>query len=283
MKLTNIALYSNGIEVAEFSFRDAAANNPYSVAGITGLDADVIVPKYYGTNISGNTKFHNPAMGVRDIAMRIVFDPQWASGKGPSELRDDLYRAIASSRTGQVELRFRDGSKVKAVAHGFVTIFDTDHFAPSPSVNLTIRCPDGLLTAATSTVVDTSGMNNAFNIVDTQSTAQHGLRFVIGILGVTPTFRIHDPVGDHKWEFEAAPTRGFIDGDTLYFSSVDNDRYFYVVSSVARGSETIHMADSITIGSLWPKVFPGPNSYEIDAPSIFTWYSLEHTPTYWGV
>jgi len=282
MKLTNIALYSNDVEIAEFNFRDPGSENPYSVSAITGLDADVIVPKYYGTNIDGDTKYHSPSMGGRDIAMRIVLDPQWATGKGHSELRDDLYRGIASSRTGQVELHFRDGKKTKAVATGFVTVFDTDHFAPVPAVNLTIHCNDGLLKAPVPTTLNVDTLGPTFDIVDTESTAQHGFRFAVDITFGNSQFSIADANPANTWEFSVSPTRGFLLGDRVYFSSVEGDRYFYVNSQSPTGS-VIHMVESISADSHWPMVFPGYNPFAMSLSLPFEWVSLEHTPTYWGV
>jgi hypothetical protein len=51
MKITNIDLLSSDDTlVANFSFRDPGTINPYIVKEIVGLDADEIVPKFYGVS-----------------------------------------------------------------------------------------------------------------------------------------------------------------------------------------------------------------------------------------
>ena len=72
MKLTNVGLYSNGTEIANFSFKDPGSINPYLARTISGLDVSEVVPKFYGYSTSGAPKNqYNMAQGERVITIRI--------------------------------------------------------------------------------------------------------------------------------------------------------------------------------------------------------------------
>src|SRR5690349_10437174 len=119
MKLTSIEIHpENSSDVAILSFRDPNTINPYNVKGITGLDADEIVPRSYGG--SGSFKFYNLSLLNREIVFKVGLNPRFSDHKSYSDLRDNLYRMISSSRTGKIQIQFKRGTDVIAVISGFV-------------------------------------------------------------------------------------------------------------------------------------------------------------------
>lgn len=211
--------------------------------------------------------------------MRINLNPRFNLGESYSSLRDDLYKLIASSRTGLVQLQFKNGAAVVAVISGFVTKLESPHFEKNPEVTMTLRCDEPMLKAPTLTNVDVTALDPAAtDIVDNLSTAPHGFFFEVSFVGPQASLSISDP-NDPDWEFEIIPVGGFLAGDVLHFSSELNNKYLYIV----RGVDTIHLADVITSGSVWPILFPKENTLALSGAANLDWVSISYYPTYWGV
>lgn len=280
MKLTSVEIHpANSSEVVVLSFRDPRRLNPYNVTGITGLDADEIVPRYYGNSGNSNDKFFNLVLTKRDIVVRVELNPVFVVDQTYSDLRDALYKVIASSRTGVVQLQFKNGAEVVAAISGFVSKFESPHFDKVPSVQLTINCQGSMLQALDPVNIPLPGLDPALtHIIDDKSTAPHGFKFQM-VAGSVPSMKITDPSND-AWSFEVIPAGGgFHSGDIVFFSSDFNDKYLYLVRSGA----VIYLADVITPGSMWPILFPGDNQLAFTNPTSFVWNDISYYPTYWGV
>lgn len=284
MRITNVGLYSNGFEVANFSFRDPETRNPYVIQGMFGLDADEIVPKFYGFSTTSKTRQYDMTLAKREITLRIALIPQAGTGKTYSDLRDDLYRAIASSRDGLVQLRFNNRSATTAAISGFITKFEASLSTKQPEVQLTIKCTESMLKSMTHIDVDVSDFGTAFTISDYVSTAPHGITFEVKFVDDAPVFTIKDQLNP-EWFFTVTPGiifggSNFKGGDSLIISSEHDNKQVYAT----RGSEVEQLADRVAVGSLWPRIFPGNNDFLIDVgPGSFTWTSAYYWSTYWGV
>lgn len=279
MKLTSVELHPAGsASVCVLSFRNPAGTNPYNVKGIGGLDADDIVSRFYGG--SGNSaRFFNLALEARSIPIRIGLNPRFNLDESFSSLRDELYKLIASSRTGTIEVQFLNGEDVIATLTGFVTKFEAPHFEKTQEVILTIKCDDPMLRAPEATVVDVEELDPAETLIqDLLSTAPHGFTFELSFQDDMASLIIGDP-DDDTWLFTVSPAGGFLEDDVLHFSSENNDKYLYLV----RGMTTIHLADKILSGSVWPILFPGDNTFELTTAADVTWESISYRPAYWGV
>ena len=279
MKVTSVELHpASSSNVAVLSFQDPGRKNPYNVKGIDGLDAEEIVPRFYGG--SGSTaKFYNLALASRDIVVRIGLNPRFHLSESYSGLRDALYKLVSSSRTGLLQIQFKNGLSVTAAISGFVTKVEAPHFEKNQEVLLTINCKDPMLRALDRVSVDVTSLDPALTIIDDAlSTAPHGVIFVFEALGNVASLNITDP-NDASWSFEATPVGGFLTGDLIHLSSEINNTYLRIV----RGANTIHLADVITPGSVWPILFSGENSFSLANPTSFDWSSIEYYPTYWGV
>lgn len=282
MKITNIELYSNNKSVANFSFRDPSAKNPYIAQNVFGLDADEIVPKFYGLSNNGLNKNYDMAVKSRDVVIRIALNPQFSEGKTYSDLRDDLYRAISSSRTGMVHLRLKNGLSNVAGISGFITKFETPLFNQLPEVQITIKCEDPMIRSIEPFYTDQLNLGIQGTLVDNVSTAPHGFSFSLTYNSDSNAFSIFNGI-PQEWVFTVTPgtigaNTGFKTNDVLYFSSEFQNRQIYIVRSGA----TIHLVDKINAGSSWPVLFPGENDYQIST-NAFTWNYLTYYQTFWGV
>jgi hypothetical protein len=281
MKITSVELYSNNKHAASFSFRDPGALNPYIVQGIFGLDADEIIPKFYSLSPDGLNKYYDLTLRNREIVIRVALNPNTDLKKTYSELRDDLYRAISSSRTGLIQLRFNNNLSTVAAISGRITKFEAPHFNQTPEVQLTVKCSDYFLRALDPVEVNYYILETPTTIVDPFSTAPHGFSLNIKFTADTPSFIMRDS-DTPSWIFTVTPgvigaNTGFKINDELYFSS-ENDKQIYIV----RASTKIQLVDKVQPGSFWPMMFPGENDFEV-VTGTFTWGYLTYYPTYWGV
>lgn len=284
MRLTSIDLYSNNQRVATLSYKDPGSVNPYIAQSVTGLDANEIVPKFYGKGTNSNKKFHMLSLLKREIVLLIALNPQPQLGKSYSELRDDLYRAISSSRDGLLELRFKRGKTTIAVASGFVIKFENVIFSKTPQVQMTIECEDSMLHSLDQQTVDVSRLGTVNNVPDLESTAPHGFDFSITFTQISTDFVIKDKEVDPDWSFTVTPgligaDTGFLVGDELYFSNSIRGKQLYIV----RGVSTIYLFDKVEPESIWPVIFPGNNEFVVVTDGTFTWDSFSYYLTYWGV
>ncbi len=277
MKVTSVEIHPSGSsEIIELSFRDPRLINSFNVIGIAGLDADEIVPRFYG--VSGANKYYSLSLVKRDIAVAIELNPSF-EGETYSDLRDQIYRMISSSRTGFVDVKFKNGTTVVAVLSGFVSKVENDLFSEeTPTVTVTIAMTEPILKAPTRTDLDILTLDPAStHILDEMSTMPHGFIFEIGFL--TPQANLIITPPDDAWVFAIAPVGGFLSGDIVHFSSELNNKYLYV----RRSGVDIQLADAIGSNPIWPIIFPGDNVFEFNNPTNLVWEAVSFYSTYWGV
>lgn len=276
MKVTSVEIHPSGsTEIVILSFRDPRRLNPFNVKNIVGLDADEIVPRFYG--VSGANKYYSLSIEKREPVFEIELNPSF-DGQSYSDLRDQLYRAIASSRSGIVDIQFKNGTEVIAVLSGFVSKLENDLFNKNQNVKLTISTIEPVLKAPVRTSVDILTLDAASaHILDSKSTMPHGFIFELGFLGAQASLAITPP--DDSWAFTITPVGGFLLGDILHFSSELNNKYL----RVRRAGVDIHLADVIGSNPIWPIMFPGDNVFEFSNPTNLVWEAAAFYPTYWGV
>lgn len=276
MKVTSVELHPEGSpSVFVLSFRDPRSQNPYQVKAIMGLDADEIIPKYYGQGGSGQS-YYELTLNKRDVVVRVVLNPDFPQMESYSDLRDRLWRIVSSSRTGKVVILFKDGNNVVAHLVCMVGKVETTLFTDEPEVQMTFPCDDPMLKSLERYNVGLAGLHPSNTVItDNKSTAAHGLKFRMTFTAPVSNIVIKDNSND--WQFKASPYGGFQTGDVLHYSSEPGDKYLYMV----RGSTTTHLMDVIEAGSIWPIIFPGDNVIKTTAPVV--WSKIEHYLTYWGV
>lgn len=285
MIIDAIHLYSaaeistNPVSFAQLSLNHADLTQSYIVQEAFGLDADEIVPSYYGG--FSTDKFHNMSLKSREVTLRIKLNPQYASSQTPSSLRDALYKLIAYSRTGLVELRFMNGATQVANIRGFIKKFEAALFSENPEVQITISCPYPFLRGPdTIELAGASGVTVPNpTLVDSLSNAPHGFKMRLTTTGtVGPTFTIQGKYGSGGvWPFSMTGLT-FSTGAVIWFSSEEDDKYFYYVY----GGITTHISDLLLLNQVWPIMFPGSTQLGFSS-SNFTINSITFRPHYWGV
>jgi hypothetical protein len=276
MKLTSIEIHpSNSAPPAVLSFRDPGSLNPYNVKAIVGLDSDSIVPQHYGP---GSPNFYNLSLQNRQIVIRVGLNPDFNNNQSYSDLRDDLYKMIAASRFGSIQLQFKNLLEVVAAITGYISKFEAPQFEKTQEVQITIQCSEPMLKALERDYV--AGLDPVQTIIrDDKSTAPHGFTFNMAVNFAIASIEITDP-NDTTWRFLVTPIGGFMNGDQLYFSSEYNNKELYIIRG---GVDTIHLGDVISADSVWPIIFPGENTFSFTNHEYLRWEEISFYPTYWGV
>lgn len=278
MRVQRIGLYSNDKEVATFDTARVSPKNPYILRAVDGLDAEQITPKFYGQGINTSANFTNLALEPREVVMRVGLRPNWRAGGTPSDLRSNLQRAIASNRSGLVELRFFDDEVVAGVLEGFITKFNAPVSSKDSDVFITVKCENPMIKSSGITSQNNLDTLDKFDPVinDPVSTSPHGFKMKITFNDAVNPYIFSDPVATGEWQLRI--DYAFLAGDELYLSSEDNDKYLYRV----RSAVTLHLMDALALGSVWPIMFPGENQFHVNTADYDydEWYWYE---THWGV
>lgn len=284
MRLTEIAVYSKTQELFSLNLERPNSSDRFVIKAMTGLDADEIIPRFYGFGSLDAAKFYQMNMNKREIVMRILLNPRWNMGETYSDVRDDLYRAISSTRDGLLSLLFKSSATTVASLNGSVTKFEVPHFSKTAEVQLTILCEDPLLRSVSSVEVDPADISGSTIVVsDASSTAPHGFEMTVTFSAAAGDFVIQD-ASTPNWIFKIDPAVGndFASGDVLYISSeFGNKRVERTRSSVVS-----YMLDSVTPGSVWPVIFPGRNEFYLPGrvPTVkYSITSFKYKAAYWGV
>jgi hypothetical protein len=283
MRVTSVEMYSAAYEEAiSFSLLGGEPNAEYQIRTILGLDADDLVPKFYGWSLSGTNKYYDFTLKPRDIVMRIILVPRFRIDESYSDVRDHLYRVISANRTGVVVLHFKSGATLVSRIFGSIIKFEATHFTNLPEVQLTIRCNDPMFRAINPVVFEPVELAtvNPVLIPDSISTAPHGFTMQLTFDAAAASFTIQDLITSPEWKFKVIPDGGFLSGDVLYFSSEHSNKYIYYIRG---GSTIVHLGDKIESGSIWPMLFPGQNEFQFLDISSFNWNSVEYYAAYWGV
>lgn len=289
MRLTSVDMFQANIEEPiTFSLRREDPKAQYVARSILGLDAQDIIQKFYGTGLSDSDRFYEFGLKPREIVMRIVLNPKFILGESYSDVRDDLYRAISSNRTGGVKLHFMAGATVVSGIFGYISKFEVAYFDKFPEVQITVKCDDPMFRAINPVIYGPTEISSTNPIIvpDTLSTSPHGFSMELTCTVYSTTFTIQDQAVDPNWKFELAPVDGdlgvgFEVGDVLYISSEFSEKMVLLL----RDGDLYTLANAISPTSVWPIVFPFPNQNSFYIPEIasFDWVDISYYAAYWGV
>jgi len=282
MDIDSIVLFRSldGIysDFAEFTLRDTTGLSPYIIRNITGVDADEIVPRFSGVGGSSGNKFFNMRLKPRQIAISLILNPNYSIGNTPSTLRDRIYSLISSYKTSKIALGFYKEDVEVAQIYGFISKIESDLNTLMPEVKITFYCEDPYFRRSQRISVNTDSMSKTSPVIsDYASSAPHGFRMAITATAPFNTYRIRKTV-DFDWSFTV--NFAFNTNDTLYFSSEENDRYVYVNRPSI--SQTYNLISNIEIGSEWPIIFPGDNTFNVNT-ALYNYEYIQYYPTYWGI
>jgi hypothetical protein len=266
--------------IASFNLSEPSYTDRYIIRNISGLDVDELIPRLYGSGASGS-KFYSMRQPPREVAIRIILNPNYGGNETPEKLRQEFYKAISSYRTAEVQLDFMSNSfTTVGFLKGFITKIEAGLFNQVPEIQITIRCDYPFFRSTNR--VSLTGLNpSAPAIADYVSTAPHGFRFTATFSSQQAYFQMSKP-GDSDWKFRI--NRTFYLNDVLYFSSEDDNKYLYVMTNGGVGGTqtSLELASYIVAGSIWPIIFPGFNQFLV-SPANLAFNTCDHYETYWGV
>jgi hypothetical protein len=285
MRVTSIELRPEGSsEVIQLSFRDPRSLNLYQCKSIAPLDADELIPQFYGMSEDSTKRYYQMTQKKRQPVVLIGLNPRYGEpdDNSYSELRDRLYRLIQSSRTGVIDIVFQADDVDVAIISGTVAKLAAAHFTSKPEVQITFNCQNPMLKSPDRFyLVGGPGqppvVEDDITIVDEVSTAANGFRFEAEFNAAYSSFVIAPPGMSPEWVFDVRPYGGFLSGDVLHFSSEVGNKHLYI----QREGSTIHLGDAIQTNSIWPILFPGANAFHTN--HAVQWNKIDHYLTYWGV
>ena len=281
MRATSVSLFANEEEAIRFDLRNVESRSRYMVKAMVGLDVDDITHRFYGFSKDGTKKFYNPKLKPRDVVMRVVLNPRYALNESHSEIRDELYRTISATRTGEISLEFNTSGSTIARLYGHITKFEVPYFSKVPELQMTIRANDPMFRGINPVVMtpEELGTTTTIEVGDGLSTAPHGFKTSVTLTSTLSDFVIRDRASNPEWDFVVSPATNFLAGDVLHFSSEFNNTYFYMV----RSGVTTHLLDKVQPGSVWPIIFPRFNQFYLPGAAAFDFGNLEFYPAYWGI
>lgn len=280
MRVTSVDLYSNDKRRVKFDVLGPDVGNPFVLKGIAGTDAEEIIPMFYGQGSESKEKYYEMKLPPRELVLRIGLNPNYNLNQRAGDLRDGLLRMISSNRGGLIQIRFNDFAVPKAQISGFITKFVGPITNREPEAQITIRCDDPLFKSLDLTNAILSSIDDSpFTVIDPISTAPHGFKMKLTYTANRTDFVMAPPGGSPDWTFQI--NYDFLAGDELYISSEVNNKYVYRVRSAA----TLHLADLIEPGSIWPLMFPEEdNDFTITGHSADLDISeMYWSDTFWGI
>jgi hypothetical protein len=281
MEITAIELQSADRTVLTVSTSKVSTTDKYLMRGVFGLDADELVPQYYGSGAVSGTKWHEFSRPPREVPLRVVLNPNYLVKESYSNIRDELYRAISANRGGSLDLVFMNGGAIVSKLTGFIIKFEVPYSTETPELQLTMKFKDPILRGASHIELLTADISTSNPVVvpDSESTAPHGFQFGLTFTATSASITIADKASDPDASFVVTPDGGFLSGDKLYFSSEKNNKQLYI----DRSSTIIPLMDHIEANSVWPIMFPYINEFYVTSPGTFTWDYIKYRKAFWGL
>ena len=296
MRVTSIELYSDRFEEnLKFSLRKQSSFEKYMIRHIVGLDAEELIPRFYGfsklpSGVDPRDKFYDFTMKPRQVSMRVVLNPNFKNNESYSDVRDELYKMVSATRSGQVIMYFHAEATAVAQLEGLITKFEAGYFNALPEVQITINCENPFFRGVAPVIYDLNDdsypdpiiIDDYIHVPDSLSTAPHGVK-IMGVYNTTENslrLRDHEDAGEYEWEFIASGFSADAD-DVIVISSIAGEKNLLLAS----GPTTTYLLDKITSVSMWPIIFPGANKIwcqEVAAGTLDI-TRVEYYPLYWGV
>lgn len=287
MKLDSFRITSfNNEPILDLPLIWTANPSPYILKSADGLDIPDIVQSSYGTGLYGDT-FYSMEAEDRVIKLKVEILPE-VSTLTPEQMRNNIYKEISKSRSTSIyfDLMFED--EIVARIDGFISGIEPELFSPTSEVTITISC-NGYLFKSLEYISDFD--LNAFNggTMDVNMSAGNapvGFLMQVNIINPISYFGIREMQDPDTPAADFLLTTGFIAGDVLSISTEANNLAVYIerFNNSTGVWNMIHLADKIRIGSIWPKLFPRLNFFQILASTgAYDITSFAYRPTYWGL
>lgn len=261
--------------------------NPYILKSAEGLDVADINKYSYGTGLLGDT-FYTVSSDDREITLNIEVIPE-VSSLTPQQIRDKIYKEVSKTRNSSIYFDLMFESEVVARIEGHISRIDVSLFSPTTDFSINIKCTGYLFESPS--YVSHVELLPAFNGGDMvipmpEGNAPVGFRTTIDVVNPIAFFGLVE-----LDEFEAPSsqfliTYNFLAGDTIHLSTEEGALELYVrrFSNTLGTWSNIHLADRISIGSIWPILFPRTNYVSVvGSVGTYQFTSFVYRPKYWGL
>lgn len=270
------------LPICDLNVNSMAGEDGYILKESLGLGPTILVPVVVGFDDNGIPIFE-PIPEKRDIVLKIGLN--LGLGRSYSTLRDDLYKFISRS----LYVKLMNEALVIGQTTGFIRQFETVHFSNQPEIQMTIECENGEFSAPNSINIPVAELNSTHPVINyEEGTAPTGLDLKFTYTPAAPGtgFNIHG----HSQFWHSGSNASVSNNFTLTFPFLTGDVVTISTNSrnkrivVLRGATEIDVTGYINAGAVWPKLYPGVNTFFWSfASSWMTWVSASYTPKYWGV
>ena len=283
MRLSSVVLSTSDLtEEITFGVQEHEQNCRYLIRAIVGIDAEELIPKFYGFGAVTGKKMYEFTMKPRDIVARVSLNPDFSINEDVTEIRDVIYRLVSANRFGDLVIQFKSGPSIVSAIKGHITKFEVPYFTKTPELQITIHCNDPMFRSIVPIDIPPADLptTNPVKLTDAPSTAPHGFSLKVEFTAITPSFIIQDDPTTPDWLFQVVPATSFQVGDTLYISSEYGDKRVFWDKAV--GTD-IELMDKVTSESVWPQIFPGLNTFYFPQIANFDWLEIKYYSAYWGI
>lgn len=283
MRLSSVVLSTSDLsEEIVFGVFDYSDGCRYLIKAMVGIDAEDIIPKFYGFGSASGKKMYEFTLKPRDIVARVSLNPDYSVNEDVSEIRDVVYRLISANRFGELTIQFKSGSSIVSSIKGSITKMEVPYFTRDPELQLTIHCNDPMFRSIVPIDIPPEDLpsTNPVTLTDQPATAPHGLELKVKFTATTTTFAIQDDPTTPEWKFEVTPASSFLINDELYICSEYGNKRVFLDRAIGSDIELMNLVHS---DSVWPQVFPGVNTLYFPQIANFDWLQLKYRSAFWGL
>lgn len=268
----------------DFNLNFMAGENGYILKDSTGLGPPALTSIVEGFDIAGQPVLTAVPTEKREIVLKVGLDPGLGQDRGA--LRDALYRFIGRS----IYVKLMDDTIVIAHTIGYVKSIEPTYFSNNPDLLITIECPDptGTFLGDIGGVVPPLTLQVNRPVINyTEGTAPTGFQFGFTVTATGTDFSMSEYSefwysGDSPVNNEFTVLFSFQVGDVFFMDTNPTSRFI----QVSRVGDIIDLAGYVTPGAVWPKLYPGVNTFLWNLNA--TWVTLasifmEYSPRFWGV
>lgn len=267
--------YSVGFTTTTMTFPldSTIETSPFVLKSADGLGAPNINISINNSLYSGGV-YQNRKPELRQIVLRIGFQPDYSIGQTVADLRSQLYEWM-TPKFGQpikVSLLNAAGSTIAYTsAHG--AKIEPNVFSKDPEVVLTLECESSYFKGPMTSVPSPGTLNKTSFSITNPGDAPSPFFMVFQFTAAASSVYLSDRMQSYLYILYA-----FTTGDVLTVNTIPGQRNM----SIVRAGSTISMLPYQDSQSQWLQLFGGINYFTMNH-SNYTFNAINIYPNYWGV
>lgn len=256
-----------------FSLDSTIETSPYILKSIDGLDPPPINIVIQNSLYSGSIyQTRNPQL--RQLVMRIGFQPNYSIGQTVADLRSQLYQWLTPKFGLPVKIMLLDSvGSVQAYTHGHVSKCEANPFTKDPEIVLTFDCESSYFTTDAYVYPSPGTLpKTSFSIIN-PGDAPTGFMMQMTMTGTASSIFMSDRYKSQLWI-----SYSFLSGDVITVNTKPGSR----VMSLLRSSVVTNLLPYQNNQSTWLQMFGGTNYFTMNTAN-YNFTALTLYPNYWGV